>query len=73
MKRSIMVQTPSWGEVYIASEYESDVLHLFWRNNLNPEQRMRASEWLSKEGWFQYCNGVIEMNPDLFQEIQESA
>ena len=67
-----MVLTPSWGEVYIAADCHVDVLHLYWRNNLSAEQRMRASTWLSSEGWFSYANGNIEMNPDLFQQIQEA-
>ena len=72
MKRSIMVRTPSWGDVYIASRYDTTVLEIFWRNELKMEQRVKASEWLSQEGWYAYCNGMIEMRPNLFQEIQEA-
>ena len=67
-KRSILVATPSWGDVYIASRSDTTVLELFWNGNRVPSanERKAASAWLSAEGWFAYARGVIS-DPD--QEI----
>jgi len=61
MKHSILVATPSWGDVYIASRSDTTVLHLFWKGNrvLSANERKAALAWLSAEGWFAYANGVI--------------
>jgi hypothetical protein len=32
---------------------------------------MAAGNWLSSEGWFQYANGVLELDQGLFDRIQE--
>ena len=68
MKHSILVATPSWGDVYIASSSGTSVLLLFWRGNrvLSPNERKAASAWLSAEGWFAYASGVIG---DADQEV----
>jgi hypothetical protein len=68
MNHSILVATPSWGDVYIASRSDATVLELFWNGNrvLSANERKAASAWLSAEGWFAYANGVIG-DPD--QEI----
>jgi len=68
MKHSILVATPSWGDVYIASRSDTTVLQLFWNGNrvLSANQRKAALAWLSAEGWFAYANGVIA---DADQEI----
>ena len=67
-KRSVLVATPSWGDVYIASRSDTTVLELFWNGNrvLSANQRKAALAWLSAEGWFAYANGVIA---DADQEI----
>ncbi len=70
MKHSILVNTPSWGDVYIASHEKSDVLEIFWRNELNSVQRQRAAAWLSEEGWYEYAAGFIMYDPGLFEAIQ---
>jgi hypothetical protein len=68
MKHSILVATPSWGEVYIASRSDTTVLELFWMGTrvLSANERKAALAWLSAEGWFAYANGVIG---DADQEI----
>jgi len=68
MNHSILVATPSWGDVYIASRSDTTVLQLFWNGNrvLSANQRKAALAWLSAEGWFAYANGVIA---DADQEI----
>jgi hypothetical protein len=68
MKHSILVATPSWGDVYIASRSDTTVLELSWNGNrvLSANQRKAALAWLSAEGWFAYANGVIA---DADQEI----
>jgi hypothetical protein len=68
MKHSILVATPSWGDVYIVSRSDTTVLELFWNGNrvLSANERKAASAWLSAEGWFAYANGVIG---DADQEI----
>jgi hypothetical protein len=68
MKHSILVATPSWGDVYIASRSGTTVLLLFRKGNrvLSPNEREAASAWLSAEGWFAYASGVIG-DPD--QEV----
>ena len=68
MKHSILVATPSCGEVYIVSRSDTIVLELFWNGNrvLSANERKAASGWLSAEGWFAYANGVIG---DADQEI----
>jgi hypothetical protein len=62
MKRSILVSTPSWGNVYIASRSDTPVLELFWNGNrvLSANERKAASAWLNAEGWFAYANGLID-------------
>ena len=68
MKHSILVATPSWGDVYIASRSDTTVLKLFWNGNrvLSANERKAALAWLSAEGWFAYANGVIG---DADQEV----
>jgi hypothetical protein len=70
MKHSILVATPSWGDVYIAPRPGTGVLELFWKGNrvLNANEWKAAAAWLSAEGWFEYANGVIG---DADQEILE--
>jgi hypothetical protein len=67
-KRSVLVATPSWGDVYIASRSDTTVLELFWNGNGVPSanERKAASAWLSAEGWFDYARGAIG---DADQEI----
>jgi len=57
MKHSILVATPSWGDVYIAFRSDTTVLELFWNGNrvLSANQRKAALAWLSAEGWFAYA------------------
>ena len=54
MKHSILVATPSWGDVYIASRSDTTVLELFWNGNrvLGANERKAVLAWLSAEGWF---------------------
>jgi hypothetical protein len=61
MKRSILVATPSWGDVYIASRPDTTVLELIWNKNgvIGANERKAAAAWLSAEGWFAYANGII--------------
>ncbi len=68
MKHSILVATPSWGDVYIASRSDTTVLELFWNGNrvLGANERKAVLAWLSAEGWFAYANGVIG---DADQEV----
>jgi hypothetical protein len=68
MKHSILVATPSWGEVYIVSRSDTTVLELFWNGNrvLSANGRKAAAAWLSAEGWFAYAYGAIG---DADQEI----
>jgi hypothetical protein len=68
MKHSILVATPSWGDVYIKSISGTTVLLLCWKRNrvLSPDERKAASAWLSAEGWFAYACGVIA---DADQEV----
>ena len=68
MNRSVLVATPSWGDVYITSRSDTIILELFWKGNrvLSANERKAASAWLSAEGWFAYANGVIG---DADQEI----
>ena len=68
MKHSILVATPSWGDVYIASRSDAIVLELFWTGNpvLSANERKAALAWLSAEGWFAYATGVIG---DADQEV----
>jgi hypothetical protein len=67
-KRSILVATPSWGDVYIASRSDTTVLELFWNGNRVPSanELKAASAWLRAEGWFDYARGAIS---DADQEI----
>jgi hypothetical protein len=68
MKRSILVATPSWGIVYIASRSDTTVLELFWNRSRAPSfnERKAAVAWLSAEGWLAYASGAIG---DADQEI----
>ena len=68
MKHSILVATPSWGVVYIASRSDTTVLELFWNRNRAPSlnERKAAVAWLSAEGWLAYASGAIG---DADQEI----
>jgi hypothetical protein len=68
MKHSILVATPSCGEVYIAPRSQTTVLELFWNRNGLPSanERKAAAAWLNAEGWFAYAAGVIG-DPD--QEV----
>lgn len=68
MKHSILVATPSWGDVHIAPRSDTAVLELFWMGNrvLSANERKAAAAWLSAEGWFAYASGVIG---DADQEI----
>jgi hypothetical protein len=61
MKHSIVVATPSWGDVYIAARSGTSVLLLFWKGDrvLSLNELEAASAWLSAEGWFAYASGVI--------------
>jgi hypothetical protein len=70
-RRSIMVTTPKCGQVYISAPVNEDPLSVFWHNELNSQQRMVCSNWLSHEGWFAYANGVIELEDGLFDRIQQ--
>jgi hypothetical protein len=74
MKHSILVATPAWGDVYIASRSDTTVLELFWMGNrvLSANERKAASAWLSAEGWFAYANGVIgDADPEILKLIAE--
>ena len=68
MKHTILVATPSWGDVYIASRSDTTVLLLFWKGDrvLSLNERKAASAWLSAEGWFAYASGIIG---DADQEV----
>ena len=68
MKHSILVRTPSWGDVYIASRSDNTLLLLFSKGNrvLSPNEHKAALAWLSAEGWFAYASGVIG---DADQEV----
>ena len=68
MKHTILVATPSWGDVYIASRSDTTLLLLFWKGNrvLSLNERKAASAWLSAEGWFAYASGIIG---DADQEV----
>jgi hypothetical protein len=68
MKHTILVATPSWGDVYIASRSDTTLLLLFWEGNrvLSLNERKAASAWLSAEGWFAYASGIIG---DADQEV----
>jgi hypothetical protein len=68
MKHSILVETPSWGAVYIVPRSDTTVLELFWNRNrvLSANERKAASAWLSAEGWFAYASGAIG---DADQEV----
>jgi hypothetical protein len=66
--RSVLVATPSWGNVYIASKSGHTVLELFWTGHrvLSVNERKAALAWLRTEGWLAYASGVID---DADQEI----
>jgi hypothetical protein len=68
IKHTILVATPSWGDVYIASRSDTTLLLLFWKGNrvLSLNERKAASAWLSAEGWFAYASGIIG---DADQEV----
>jgi hypothetical protein len=70
MKHSILVATPSWGDVYITSRSNTIILELFWKGNrvLSANERKAALAWLSAEGWYAYANGIIG---DADQEISK--
>jgi hypothetical protein len=58
-KRSLLVATPSWGDVYIASGSATTILELFWTGHrvLSANERNAALAWLRAEGWFAYAGG----------------
>jgi hypothetical protein len=74
-KRSILVATPSWGDVYIASRSGTTVLELFWTGHRVPSanERKAAWEWLRAEGWFAYASGVIgDADQEILKLIEEA-
>jgi hypothetical protein len=76
MNHSILVATPSWGNVYIASRSDTVALELFWigKSVLSPNERKAASAWLSAEGWFAYANGVIgDADQEVLKLIAEAS
>jgi hypothetical protein len=75
MKHSILVTTPSWGDVYITSRSDTTVLELFWNGNrvLSANEHKAASAWLSAEGWFAYASGLIgDADQEILKLIAES-
>ncbi|HEV3064015.1 MAG TPA: hypothetical protein VGX93_01680 [Chthoniobacterales bacterium] len=70
MKHSILVATPSCGDVYIAPRSDTNVLELFWNRNGVPSanERKAAVAWLDAEGWLAYASGVIA---DADQEVSK--
>jgi hypothetical protein len=75
IKRSILVATPAWGDVYIASKSDTTVSEPFWLGNrvLNADERKAASAWLSAEGWFAYANGLIaDADEEILKLIAEA-
>jgi hypothetical protein len=71
MRRSVLVRTPFCGDVYISAPEDSTVLECFWHSELTSQQRQKAGDWMSHEGWFAYAHGVIEHDEGLFDKIQE--
>jgi hypothetical protein len=74
-KRSLLVATPSWGDVYIASRSDSTVLELFWTGDrvLSTNERKAATAWLRAEGWFAYASGVIgDADQEILKLIDEA-
>ena len=74
-KRSLLVATPSWGDVYIASRSDSTVLELFWTGDrvLSADERKAATAWLKAEGWFAYASGVIgDADQEILKLIDEA-
>jgi hypothetical protein len=74
-KRSILIATPSWGDVYIASRSGTTVLELFWAGHrvLNANERKAGSAWLRAEGWFAYASGVIgDADREILKLIEEA-
>jgi membrane protein DedA with SNARE-associated domain len=75
MKHSILVATPSWGDVYIAGRSGTTVLLLFWNGNrvLSPNELEAASAWLKAEGWFAYASGLIgDADQEVLKLIDEA-
>jgi hypothetical protein len=75
IKHSILVATPSWGNVYIAARSDTTVLELFWSSNYVPSANecKAAAAWLSAEGWFAYANGVIgDADEEVLRLIAEA-
>jgi hypothetical protein len=74
-KRSLLIATPSWGDVYIASRSDSTVLELFWTGDrvLSANERKAATAWLKAEGWFAYASGVIgDADQEILKLIDEA-
>jgi hypothetical protein len=74
-KRSLLIATPSWGDVYIASRSDSTVLELFWTGDrvLSANERKAATAWLKAEGWFAYASGVIgDADQEILKLIEEA-
>jgi hypothetical protein len=74
-KRSILVATPVWGDVYIASRSGTTVLELFWAGHrvLSADERKAASAWLRAEGWLAYASGVIaDADQEILKLIEEA-
>ena len=75
-KRSILVATPSWGDVYIASRSGTTVLELFWTGSciLSANERKAALAWLRAEGWFAYARGTIgDADQEILKLIAEAS
>lgn len=75
VKHSILVATPSWGDMYIASSSGTSVLLLFWNGNrvLSSNERKAAWAWLSAEGWFAYASGAIgDADPEVLKLVAEA-
>jgi hypothetical protein len=68
MKHSILVATPSWGDVYIAFRSDTTVLELFWNGNrvLSANQRKSRVGMAECRRLVRIRNGVIA---DADQEI----
>jgi hypothetical protein len=76
MKHTILVATPSWGGVYIASRSGTTVLELFWTGSriLSANERKAALAWLRAEGWFAYARGAIgDADQEILKLIAEAS
>jgi hypothetical protein len=76
IKHTILVATPSWGDVYIASTSGTTVLELFWtgRRVLSANERNAALAWLRAEGWFAYaCGAIGDADQEVLKLIAEAS